>query len=301
MTSAAPSERPAPAGQALIPGGRFVMGSDHHYQEEAPAREAEVGPFLMDVHPVTNREFARFADETGYATTAETPPPAHLFPRAEAGSLVFRMTEGPVNLGDYRQWWAWTPGADWRHPAGPESDLDGLWDHPVVHVSHRDATAYARWAGKSLPAEDEWEFAARGGLRGAEFAWGDRDFQQTGRPLANTWQGRFPYENTDPDGWARTSPVGWFPPNGYGLFDVTGNVWEWTADPFQTFQTEVGEGGACCAPGPPEGPMMVIKGGSHLCSIQYCFRYRPAARQPQTAETSAGHLGFRCVVRPPGE
>lgn len=287
--------------QILIPAGRFTMGSDHHYEEEGPAREASAGAFLMDVHPVTNREFAEFAADAGYVTGAETTPPPDLFPEAEAGSLVFFMTPGPVNLGDYRNWWTWTPGADWRHPAGPGSDLDGLWDHPVTHVSHADAAAYAQWAGKSLPTETEWEYAARGGLEGAEFAWGDRDHQQTDRPAANTWQGRFPYENTDPHGWARTSPVGWYPPNGYGLYDLIGNVWEWTADDYAAPRSS----GMCCAPGGEPGaagetaPMKVIKGGSHLCAIQYCFRYRPAARQPQTADTSSGHIGFRCVTRLP--
>ena len=255
----------------------------------------------MDVHPVTNREFAEFAAAVGYATDAETPPPPDLYPEAEAGSLVFFMTHGPVNLGDYRNWWAWTPGADWRHPTGPGSGLDGLWDHPVTHVSYTDAAAYAQWAGKSLPTETEWEYAARGGLEGAEFAWGDRDPQQTDRPAANTWQGRFPYENTDPGGWVRTSPVGWYPPNGYGLYDLIGNVWEWTADDYAAPRSS----GMCCAPGGEPGadgetaPMKVIKGGSHLCTIQYCFRYRPAARQPQTVDAGSGHIGFRCVTRLP--
>ena len=289
--------------QVLIPAGRFTMGSDHHYEEERPAREASAGAFLMDVHPVTNREFAEFVAETGYVTGAETPPPSDLFPGAEAGSPVFVMTPGPVNLADYRNWWAWTPGADWRHPTGPGSDLDGLWDHPVTHVSYKDAAAYARWAGKELPTETEWEYAARGGLEGAEFAWGDRDPQQTPRPAANTWQGRFPYENTDPHGWTRTSPVGWYPPNGFGLYDVIGNVWEWTADDYAAATPGApGASGKCCAPAGEGGgaePMKVIKGGSHLCTIQYCFRYRPAARSPQAVDAGAGHLGFRCVTRLP--
>ena len=279
------------------------MGSDHHYPEESPARTVGVEPFRMDVHPVTNRQFRRFVEATGHVTLAERPPDPAVYPDAQPedlvpGSLVFRMTPGPVSLGEYWRWWVWTPGADWRHPRGPRSSLDGLWDHPVVHVAYQDAAAYARWAGMELPTEAEWEYAARGALDGAEFTWGDDDPQETA-PLANTWQGRFPYENTELDGWVHTSPVGSYPPNAYGLHDMAGNVWEWTFDPYR-----VASNGApaspCCAPQPTSRdslPTRVIKGGSHLCTIQYCFRYRPAARQPQTIDTSTTHIGFRCISR----
>ena len=285
------------------------MGSDRHYPEERPARKVRVDPFRIDAYPVTNRRFTEFVADTGYVTFAERPPDPGLYPGARPqdlvpGSLVFGMTGGPVDLGDFRNWWAWTPGADWRRPLGPGSSLDGLEDHPVVHVAYPDAVAFVRWAGMRLPSEAEWEYAARGGLEGAEFAWGDQDFQETA-PRANTWQGRFPYENTELDGWARTSPVGFYAPNGYGLYDMIGNIWEWTSTRYR--QAPPMAGSRCC--GPPRGeqlapirmpdpfPSRTIKGGSHLCTIQYCFRYRPAARQPQTIDTSAGHIGFRCVSR----
>ena len=287
--------------QVWLPGGEFSMGSDHHYPEEGPARAATVEPFRMDIHPVTNHQFRRFVEATGHVTLAERSPDPAAYPEARPedlvpGSLVFRMTSGPVNLGEYWRWWSWTPGADWRHPRGPGSSLDGLRDHPVVHVAYRDAAAYAGWAGMELPTESEWEYAARGGLDGAEFTWGDSDPQETA-PLANTWQGRFPYENTELDGWIHTSPVGSYPPNGYGLHDTAGNVWEWTRDTYRVAPVEA----PCCAPqtnGETPAPTRVIKGGSHLCTIQYCFRYRPAARQPQTIDTSTSHIGFRCVSRP---
>ena len=286
-----------------LPGGAFSMGSDHHYPEESPVRTVTVGPFAIDVHPVTNRQFRRFVEATGHVTVAERPPDAAAYPDARPedlvpGSLVFRKTPGPVNLGEFWRWWAWTPGADWRHPRGPGSSLEGLEDHPVVHVAYRDAESYARWAGMDLPTEADWEYASRGGLDGAEFTWGDDDPQETA-PLANTWQGRFPYENTKLDGWAYTSPVGFFPPNGYGLHDMAGNVWEWTSDPYR-LPSAGAPASPCCAPQTPgEDPMptRVIKGGSHLCTIQYCFRYRPAARQSQTIDTSTTHIGFRCISR----
>lgn len=295
--------------QIPIPGGEFLMGSDCHYPEERPARMVLVDPFRIDARPVTNRIFMEFVADTGYVTFAERPPdPAH-YPGARPqdlvpGSLVFGMTDGPVDLQDFRNWWAWTPGADWRRPLGPGSSLDGLEDHPVVHVAYPDAVAFARWAGMRLPSEAEWEYAARGGLEGAEFAWGDQDVQETA-PLANTWQGRFPYENTELDGWTRTSPVGSYAPNGYGLHDMIGNVWEWTSTRYREAPPTAGS--RSC--GPPRSehlapirepgpfPARTIKGGSHLCTIQYCFRYRPAARQPQTIDTSASHLGFRCASR----
>lgn len=279
------------------------MGSDHHYPEESPVRAPAVTPFQMDVYPVTNRQFRRFVEVTGYVTLAERPPDSAVYAEAEPhdmvpGSLVFEMTSGPVNLAEFWFWWIWTPGADWRHPLGPGSSLEGLDDHPVVHVAYPDAEAYARWAGMELPSEGEWEYAARGGLPGAEFTWGDNDWQETA-PVANTWQGRFPYENTELDGWTRTSPVGFYPPNGYGLYDMAGNIWEWTSDPYR--RPSIGASTSpCCAPqgaAPDALPSKVIKGGSHLCTVQYCFRYRPAARQPQTIDTSTSHIGFRCVSR----
>ncbi len=278
------------------------MGSDYHYPEESPARTVTVAPFLIDAYPVTNRQFRRFVEATGHVTVAERIPDPDVYEDAQprdlvAGSLVFRMTSGPVNLADFRQWWAWTPAADWRHPLGAGSSLDGLDDHPVVHMAYPDAAAYAQWAGMHLPTEAEWEYAARGGLDGAEFTWGDNDPQET-TPAANTWQGRFPYENTELDGWTRTSPVGSYPPNPYGLHDMAGNVWEWTCDPYHLPSAGTPTS-PCCAPPPSQDslPTRVIKGGSHLCTIQYCFRYRPAARQPQTTDTSTSHIGFRCISR----
>ncbi|MYF83015.1 MAG: formylglycine-generating enzyme family protein [Acidimicrobiia bacterium] len=296
--------------QVRIPGGEFLMGSDRHYPEERPVRKERVDPFRIDAYPVTNRRFMEFVADTGYVTFAERPPDPNLYPGARPqdlvpGSLVFGMTDGPVDLGDFRNWWAWTPGADWRRPLGPGSSLDGLEDHPVVHVAYPDAVAFARWAGMRLPSETQWEYAARGGLEGAEFAWGDEDVQDTA-PRANTWQGGFPYENTELDGWTRTSPAGSYAPNGFGLYDMIGYVWEWTSTRYREGPPMAGS--RCCGPPrseqrtlihrPDPFPSRTIKGGSHLCTIQYCFRYRPAARQPQTIDTSAGHIGFRCVSRP---
>jgi sulfatase modifying factor 1 len=299
----------------LIPGGTFLMGSDHHYAEEAPAHRVTVDPFWIDVTPVTNRQFATFVAATGHKTTAEIAPRAEDYPGAlphmlRAGSLTFRPPAGPVSLGNAYVWWAFTFGACWRHPDGPDTTIEGLDDHPVVHVSYDDAMAYARWAGKDLPTEAEWEFAARGGLDGKDYAWGD-DLTPGGVHMANTWQGRFPVENLTEDGYARTSPVGSYPPNGYGLYDMIGNTWEWTQDWFVArHQAEAGK--ACCIPRNPRGPAMresidpndpaqiprkVLKGGSHLCAPNYCRRYRPAARHPEPVDTSTGHVGFRCVRR----
>jgi formylglycine-generating enzyme required for sulfatase activity len=285
-----------------VPGGSFLMGSNDFYREERPVRRECVGGFWIDPHPVTNAEFRRFVGATGYVTAAERPPDPLMYPDADPsllvpGSLVFRKPSGPVGLRDYRAWWEYAPGADWRHPEGPDSTIDDRDDHPVVHVAHEDACAYADWAGKVLPSEAEWEFAARGGLEGARYAWGE-DFAPEGRPMANTWQGRFPWENLGVDGYEGTSPVDAFPANGYGIYDMIGNVWEWTASAFAPPPAEIAKK-SCCVPEGPGGPgaRLVVKGGSHLCAPNYCLRYRPAARQGEALDTSACHIGFRCVLR----
>ena len=300
-----------------IPGGEFWMGSDRHYPEEAPAHRVRVQGFWIDRVAVTNEQFARFVEDTGHRTVAQRPPDPALYPgaRPEAlvpASTVFTAPAHPVDLGNQYNWWSYVPGADWRHPRGPGSSVGELSTHPVVHVAWEDVEAYASWAGKELPTEAEWEFAARGGLDGAEYTWGE-GFSPDGRHMANTWQGDFPYENDCLDGFAWTAPVGSFPPNGYGLHDMAGNVWEWTTDWYGDHATV---GHACCAVSDPRGgnrddscdrrdlaigiaiPRKVMKGGSHLCAPNYCRRYRPAARMPQPVDTSTSHLGFRCVVRP---
>jgi sulfatase modifying factor 1 len=290
-------------GMVLITGGDFTMGSDVFYREERPSRRATAPDFRIDAHPVTNAQFKAFVDATGYLTVSERQPDPALYPDADPallcpGSLVFMQPSSRVGLRDYRNWWAYVPGANWRHPQGPQSDLEGLADHPVVHVAYADASAYAAWAGKSLPNEIEWEYAARGGLDGAAYPWGD-DPAPEGRQMANTWQGEFPWQNTALDGYERTSPVKAFPANGYGLYDVAGNVWEWTSTRYGS-APGVEETKSCCVPssGPGEpGVRHVVKGGSHLCAPSYCLRYRPAARQGQTLDTSTSHIGFRCVVR----
>jgi formylglycine-generating enzyme len=307
----------APKGMTWIPGGEFLMGSNDFYPEERPVHEIGVDGFWMDEHPVTVAEFRRFVNATGYVTWAERVPDPADYPEADPellvpGSLVFRRTSGPVNLDDYRNWWSWTPGAQWRHPEGPASTLHGRERHPVTHVGYEDAEAYAEWAGKELPTEAEWEFAARGGLEGKVFVWGD-EFAPKGKMMANTWQGEFPWQNLELDGFAGTSPVKTFPPNGYGLYDMAGNVWEWTSDFFTPAHAN-GEEHPCCAPRNPRVtspdqsyggdepgahiPRRVTKGGSHLCAPNYCLRYRPAARQGEAVDTSTAHIGFRCIVRP---
>jgi formylglycine-generating enzyme required for sulfatase activity len=294
-----------------VPGGTFAMGSNAHYPEEGPVREVNVGGFWMDEHPVTNLEFTRFVKATGHVTFAELPPEAEKYPGAKremlvAGSVVFKRSTGPVDLRFPYNWWDWEKGADWRHPEGPGSSLAGRERHPVVHLAYCDAEAYAQWAGKGLPTEAEWEFAARGGLDGAEYAWGDEMFPK-GKAMANTWQGEFPYENLLVDGYEGTSPVGTFAPNGYGLVDMIGNVWEWTSD----WYTANGDAQSPCCSGDlrelsidpndvARVPRKVMKGGSHLCAPNYCRRYRPAARMAQPIDTSTCHLGFRCVVRTNG-
>lgn len=302
-------------GMVWIPGGTFLMGANDFYPEERPAHRVTVDGFWMDEHPVTNAEFNGFVNATGYVTVAERVPnpadypgidPAVLVP----GSLFFRRPESRIGLHDFRAWWAYVPDACWRFPEGPGSTLNGRENHPVVHVAYADAEAYAAWAGKELPSEAEWEFAARGGLEGATFVWGN-EFAPGGRMMANTWQGEFPFENLKTGGFEGTSPCGVFPANGYGLYDMAGNVWEWTCDVFQSRHAgEVAK--ACCIPRNPRVtsapqnecgsdaraiPRNVLKGGSHLCAPNYCFRYRPAARQGEAIETSACHIGFRCIVR----
>src|SRR5499426_2586592 len=305
-------------GMVWIPGGRFLMGSDHHYPEEAPAHKVKVRGFWMDPHTVTNREFQRFVEATGHVTLAEKPANADDYPGAKPellvpSSVMFRRTAGPVDLRNPYNWWTYVAGADWRHPRGPKSSLDGLMDHPVVHVAFEDAAAYAKWAGKELPTEAEWELAARGGLDGAEFVWGD-ELAPNGELRANTWQGEFPWQNTNDDGYEWTAPVGSFPPNGYGLHEMAGNVWEWTTDWYQD-HGKIKH--ACCTLDNPRGPpsdesydpcvpdvkipRKVMKGGSYLCAPNYCRRYRPAARMAQAVDTSTCHLGFRCIVRAPAE
>jgi formylglycine-generating enzyme required for sulfatase activity len=295
-----------------VPGGQFLMGSDQHYREESPAHPVRVDGFWMDRTPVTNEQFARFVEATGYVTFAEIAPDPKDYPGAlphmlKAGSLMFTPPRHAVDLSNWSQWWKFKFGANWRHPQGPNA---ALRDHPVVHVAYQDAEAYARWAGKTLPSEAEWEYAARGGLDGAEFAWGN-EFTPGGRHMANTWQGSFPHENSRADGYARTSPVTAFPPNGYGLYDLIGNTWEWTCD-WYSAQHELPQGG-CCHLENPRGapqeksydpcqpqiriPRKVLKGGSHLCAPSYCRRYRPAARHAEAVDTSTSHVSFRCIVR----
>jgi len=294
--SVLPAER---EGMTWIPGGSFLMGSNAFYREERPARPATVGAFWMDIAPVTNAQFSRFVADTGYVTFAEKTPTRDMYPDASPdclvpGSLVFVKPEAPVGLRDPRAWWTYMPGANWRHPYGPGSSVAHKNDHPVVHVAYEDARAYAAWTGKELPTEAEWEFAARGGLDGAAYPWGDAAHPE-GLFLANTWQGRFPYENLAEDGYEDTSPAGAFPANGYGLYDVVGNVWEWTASPFGRASAEK----SCCQPAQAHMPdaLMVVKGGSHLCAPNYCLRFRPAARQGESVDTSTCHIGFRCISR----
>jgi len=311
------SAPPAVAGMSRIPGGAFTMGSNDHYPEEAPAHRVRVDPFWIDRYAVTNREFARFVEATGYVTLAERPANPADYPGAKPellapSSVMFRKAKERIDLTDHYNWWIYVAGADWRHPRGPGSTIKGLWKHPVVHVAFEDAEAYAAWAGKALPTEAEWEFAARGGLEGAEFTWGD-EFTPGNRHMANTWQGEFPWQNLLQDGYEGTAPVGAFPPNGYGLYDMAGNVWEWTTDWYQDHGRIAKP---CCTLENPRGgdpdasrdprlpdvriPRKVMKGGSHLCAPNYCRRYRPAARMPQGIDTSTCHLGFRCIVRDAG-
>jgi formylglycine-generating enzyme len=297
-----------------IPGGTYLMGSDKHYPEEAPAHSATVAGFWMDKYTVTNEQFARFVEATGYVTWAEKPPRAEDYPGAkpellQPASVVFQKPPHRVDLRNYMNWWTYVIGADWRHPEGPKSSIADRAQHPVVHVAYEDVEAFAKWVGKEIPTEAEWEFAARGGLDGASYAWGE-EFTPSSKQMANTWQGEFPWQNLLTDGYERTAPVGQFPPNGYGLLDMIGNVWQWTTDWYAARHPATKP---CCGSANPRGgdreqsfdpqmpdiriPRRVIKGGSFLCAPNYCRRYRPAARMAQAIDTSACHVGFRLITR----
>lgn len=305
-----PGRRAAPVmsgrftGMRHVPGGSFRMGSDKYYDDERPVREAAVDGFWMDRTPVTNRQFARFVAQTGHVTFAEVAPDPADYPGmdialAQPGSLVFMPPGHAIDLHAEAGWWAFVLGADWRHPTGPGSDLSGLEDHPVVHIGYADALAYAAWAGKSLPTEAEWEFAARGNLDGADYAWGD-ELHPRGVRMAKTWEGIFPHHNIAPPGLERTSPVRSYPKNAFGLYDLIGNVWEWTITAYDQPAAEEGSP-KCCGGSRPDMPSATIrrvaKGGSHLCAPNYCQRYRPAARWAQPVDTTTSHMGFRCIIR----
>ena len=296
-----------------VPGGRFLMGSDRHYPEEAPQHPVELDGFWLDRFPVTNASFQRFVEATHWVTVAERPVDPSDCPGAPAaalvpGSLVFHKPPKRVSLDNWGHWWRYVPGACWKHPEGPASDLEGRGKHPVVHLAFEDVQAFATWAGKQLPTEAEWERAARGGLEDAEYAWGD-ELAPGGRHLANVWQGEFPHQNLRSDGYEGTSPVGAFPSNGYGLYDMIGNVWEWTADWYTdrhpapavkpAWVPQNPRGGDAQGSRDAGGPARkVIKGGSHLSAPNYCFRFRPAARLPQSLCSGSCHLGFRLALRP---
>lgn len=311
----------APDGMVRIPGGEFLMGSTQagSRMNEQPVVKAKVDAFWLDAQPVTNAEFAKFVAASAYLTTAERPvdwdelkkqlpegtpkPPAE---QLQPGSMVFVATTGPVDLNEMASWWRWTAGASWQHPEGPGSDLVGRENHPVVQVSWEDASAYAKWAGKRLPSEAEWEFAARGGLEGKRYAWGD-EFAPDGKFMANTWTGDFPYHNTKEDGYAGTSPVRAYPPNGYGLHDMGGNVWNWCSDWYRPDTRARQKLDPSCHN--PQGPQAgynpwqpqqtqerVTKGGSFLCHTAYCESYRPSARRGTPADTGMSHIGFRLAL-----
>lgn len=310
-------DAPPTANQVWIPSGTFKMGAEDFYPEEAPVHEVTVDGFWMDRYEVTNEQFAEFVAATDYVTLAERPLNPADYPGAPEdnlapGALVFWKRGGPVDLNNYVNWWKWTPGTNWRHPYGPETSIEGIEQHPVVHIAYEDAESYAHWAGKELPSEAEWEFAARGGIQSAKFTWGDEEFPD-GKAMVNSWQGEFPWQNLLQDGYEGTSPVGSFPANGFGLYDMAGNVWEWTSDWYvPRHADEVVK--SCCGPSinprisspdksfDPAQPQFriarkVVKGGSHLCAPNYCLRYRPAARQPQMIDTGMSHIGFRCINR----
>jgi formylglycine-generating enzyme len=292
-------------GMVWIPGGTFWMGSAKGGQDEQPEHEVTVDGFWMDKTELTNERFEKFVRATGYVTVAERKPDPKEFPDAPPemlvpGSVVFNPPLGEVPLDNHYIWWKWTPGANWRHPEGLGSDINGRERFPVVHVCWFDAIAYAKWAGKRLPTEAEWEYASRGGLDRKPYVWGDEQ-TPNGKWVANIWQGRFPSENTQADGFRGTAPVASFPPNGYGLYDMAGNVWEWCSDWYRP-------GYYANSPAKnPQGPndsfdpnepgiaKKVIRGGSYLCSDVYCTGYRPSARMKSSPDTGLSHTGFRCV------
>jgi sulfatase modifying factor 1 len=302
--------------EVWIDGGRFQMGSDRFYPEEKPVHEVRVDGFWMDRAPVSNDDFARFVDTTGYVTVAERRPDAALYPGADPsmlvdGSLVFVAPHSASDMRFWGDWWRFVSGANWRRPRGTSALTAEMMDHPVVHVCYEDSIAFANWAGKSLPTEAEWEFAARDGIDGADYAWGD-EFQPAGGPRANIWDGQFPMFRNGGTSAIGTSPISSYSQNDFGIHDLIGNVWEWTSDYWTDQHSAAGK--SCCIPVNPRvtNPdrsfdagqpniriaRRVLKGGSHLCAPNYCQRYRPAARQPQMEDSGTSHLGFRCVRRP---
>jgi len=312
--------RSTPAGMVLIPGGEYLMGTEGEtaHKNEQPAHRVRISAFLMDEHEVTNTQFREFVEATKYVTTAEKPPdweelkqqlpPGTPKPPAEmlvAGSMVFIPTKERVPTNNAALWWKWTPGACWNHPEGPESNLNGRDDHPVVHVSWYDATEYAKWAGKRLPTEAEWEYASRGGKASEIFNWGNKGLTDTDGTKANVWQGHFPNENTKVDGWERTAPVKSYPPNGFGLYDMAGNAWEWCSDWYRADAYTKSRSNSIMDnpkgptesldPNEPYSPKRVIRGGSFLCHVSYCESYRNAARRGNSPDTGMSHVGFRCV------
>ncbi|WOD37024.1 formylglycine-generating enzyme family protein [Nodosilinea sp. E11] len=305
---ASPSQA-CPAGMVLIHGGNFRIGSNGFYPEEHSAEDVTISEFCMGQYEVTNAEFTAFVNATGYVTVAERSLSQEQFPdltenERSPGSVVFQIAQpSPQGEVPLLSWWQWVPGVNWQHPEGAGSTLEGRENHPVVHVAYEDAEAYAHWAGLSLPTEAQWEYAARGGLKDKIFAWGNRYSAQK----ANTWQGNFPFHNTQDDGYAGTAPVGSFPANGYGLFDMTGNVWEWTQDwyhvghDFMNHATNpsMADSAQSSDPRDPGVAKHVIKGGSYLCAKNYCSRYRPAAREAQSPDTGTSHIGFRLVKNLP--
>jgi formylglycine-generating enzyme required for sulfatase activity len=301
----------APEGMVWIPGGVYRRGNDTQaHRDSRPWHLVEVDGLWMDTHTVTNEQFAKFVDANAYVTVAERTPKAEDFPGAPteklvAGSVIFSPTKGPVPLNNHLQWWKYVKGANWRHPDGPDSDIKDRAKHPVVHVAYEDALAYCKWAGKRLPTEAEFEFAARGGLEEKKYFWGN-ELRPDGKWMANIWQGRFPYENTCEDGFCATAPVGSFPPNSYGLHDMAGNVWQWCSDwyRYDYYQTLASkpqpvknpQGPANSAdPAEPGVAKRVMRGGSYLCTDQYCTAYEVGARGKGAPDTGTNHLGFRCV------